>query len=1389
MRKTLTATVTVLFALTLSGTLMFLKKADGPSTTLALNDVDKMPVAETIDPVAVKRAKLAPMSARKQKVKGVEGKDNPNLFAEWHRGIRTRAGETAPDYALNYQMTALLKARNVKSASQLAKLQSSSALDWVERGPGNVGGRTRGILVDPSDSSYGTWIVGSVGGGVWKTTDSGQTWAHLTEGLPNLATSTLAWAPDFPNYIYAGTGEGFGNVDQIDGSGIWMTSDGGATWNQIISTATNPDFDNVMRMVVDPADPMTLVAATTPGFNSALATASIYRTTDAGATWTEAFEVPGAIEHLIANPENFQTQYASINGVGVVKSVDGGVSWSDASEGIGAVGRLELAIAPTDTNTIYASAQGGPAGSVLYSSTDGGASWFSHSDATGNDVHWLRGQGWYDNTIAVNPYDANKVFVGGVNLFELTMVAGSDTTDEQVTGIDFENTSSFLGLVNFGGAFAGGGIDFGEGFHGLATGVTADDFTTVEVRFGPGKSQKGHRFLFAGGFQYPYQDYVDVPFEVWDTENNQQLMVSWRDDENNGVYELEDRASDLDGSGIDREYLFIHAVPYDAANPDTNIAKVAGEAFKNTFVVWPEAPAGTGVIDLTTLTEDATLRIKWGRVVTRRLSTEHITDAYDDFGGDPKGLHVDLHNLVPVKTNEANQEFRLIIGNDGGVAFTDDNGATFLQTGIFQGRPGSFLKGYNTSQFYGIDKVNGQDRYIGGTQDNGSFLSPVDADDASEWAPLPSGDGFEAVAHYGDVNKMLESSQFNSIRRSLDGGATWTFAGPPEQNGDPFFTKIADSKQDPDLVFAIGGSGVWRSDNFADDWTLTPMTSDGWNGTSSFSQVKISLANPQIVWTGRNMTDASSPYVSTDGGLTFTATNVLGNLARITGLETHPTEDSTAFVVLSARGTPKVVRTQDLGQTWEDLSGFAGAGPSSNGFPDVATFSLLVMPFNTDIIWAGTEIGLFESTDDGASWAFADNGVPAAAIYDMIIVNDEVVIATHGRGVWTTAMAELAGYEPPPAILSPRIVEGGGGADGIVGGTILLPSAYDSSAFMVDGAPFEVFPANQAGDELEREFQIPFEGDRDTVSVSLAAWKDAGTFRSPAFEVELFSLGAARAFYTSDFNEANEDFELGEFTIGTGFANGALESLHPYPAPGAGEGNSIAQLKFPIIVNSDNSTILFDEIAIIEEGDPGTVFGDDNFWDYVTVEGSNDNGVTWTPLVDGYDARADQAWLAAFRAGAAGDASMYRPRSLDLQPTFASGEEVLIRFRLFWDAFANGWGWAIDNLSIQTDPVSVKGGSQLPTSFALEQNYPNPFNPETSINYDLPKESVVTLQVYNVVGQKVRNLVFEQKQKAGRYSLQWDGRDDGGQPVSTGLYFYRIKAGDFVNSHKMTLLK
>jgi hypothetical protein len=112
----------------------------------------------------------------------------------------------------------------------------------------------------------------------------------------------------------------------------------------------------------------------------------------------------------------------------------------------------------------------------------------------------------------------------------------------------------------------------------------------------------------------------------------------------------------------------------------------------------------------------------------------------------------------------------------------------------------------------------------------------------------------------------------------------------------------------------------------------------------------------------------------------------------------------------------------------------------------------------------------------------------------------------------------------------------------------------------------------------------------------------------------------------------------------------------------------------------------------------------------------------------------------------------------------------------------------LSTANIMYKPEGNDPSDLLPNSITLSQNYPNPFNPTTTIAYALPENSRVLIQIFNVLGQSVRTLVNEEK-SAGRYAAVWDGKDNDGRTIGSGIYLYRITAGSSSQTRKMLLLK
>ncbi|HMB89206.1 MAG TPA: T9SS type A sorting domain-containing protein, partial [Rhodothermales bacterium] len=685
--------------------------------------------------------------------------------------------------------------------------------------------------------------------------------------------------------------------------------------------------------------------------------------------------------------------------------------------------------------------------------------------------------------------------------------------------------------------------------------------------------------------------------------------------------------------------------------------------------------------------------------------------------------------------------------------------------------------------------------YIGGMQDNGTWRSPdgVSSTASTDWVEQVGGDGFGVAWHAENPDWILGSVQFNQIVRTIDGGSIWQFAS--EGLGDTgsrghFITTLAKSQSDPDLVFTTGQNGVWRSDNFGATWTLSRFTegAGSWDFNGLRAPAAISIADPQIVWAGTEMSGSGKVFVSTDGGLTFNAAprnNDVDGL--LTGLATHPTDPETAYAAFSVPGDPKILRTTNLGATWENLTGTFSNDPlSSNGFPDVATYTVLVMPHNPDEIWAGTEVGLFISTDGGGSWSYADNGLPAAAIWQMRIVDDQVVVATHGRGVWSVTLPELASYTPPVVTRAPRLNTLALAPLGGISLDLTLRSAYDSVAVFVDEERAFSFTTNAAQKDTLIALPLMVTETRN-VTASVIAYRDGRAYSSSSSTTTLFPVEEAQVSYVNDLNilAANNDFISNddEFSVRSenGFSSRAIHSPHDY----RDDKNYIDQLRYPILVDDEEAILAYRDVAIIEPGEPGTQFGDPEFWDYVVVEATTD-GIMWQPLLDGYDARANADWLAAYEDNEEGFEDMYVEHSIDLLDTFVPGDVIFIRFRLYADANSHGWGWAIDDLAIQEreDTGSAnEDGADVPDRFTLAQNYPNPFNPATTIPFTVPRSSPVTIRVYDVQGRLVAT-VAEGLYPAGTHQVQWNAGS-----LASGIYFYRLETPDLSLSHSLTLLK
>ncbi len=316
------------------------------------------------------------------------------------------------------------------AAQTLVRDPAAVKAKWEFVGPTNVGGRVLDIAVDPI--AQNTIYVATASGGVWKSTDGGAT---MKQAWPNKYVQPIgAIAVASDGTVYAGTGEagpGGGSIT-YGGNGVYKSTDGAKTWTK----AGNMPSPAVGRIVIDPTNPDRIFVAGTGDLFNPGGGRGVYRSTDAGATWTRVLKgdtkTTGAAD-LAMDPADPNILYAAMwdhkrepdlrtyggMGSGVYRSTDGGDTWSRLTNGLPAaskdIGRIGIALSPSTPSRVYAiviSTNGSYQG--FYRSNDGGDSWtqMSASGLSGTQSSY----GWWFGRIWVDPANKDRVFVAGVSL-------------------------------------------------------------------------------------------------------------------------------------------------------------------------------------------------------------------------------------------------------------------------------------------------------------------------------------------------------------------------------------------------------------------------------------------------------------------------------------------------------------------------------------------------------------------------------------------------------------------------------------------------------------------------------------------------------------------------------------------------------------------------------------------------------------------------------------------------------------------------------------------------------------------------------------------------------------------------------------------------------------
>jgi photosystem II stability/assembly factor-like uncharacterized protein len=821
-------------------------------------------------------------------------------------------------------------------------------------GPAVMMGRVDDIAGAEKDPM--TVYVGFATGGLWKSTDGGLHWKSLWDNMANESIGAIAIAPSDIDTVYVGTGEANNRQSSSIGDGVWGTTDGGKTWTHL----GLEDTQSIGRIVVDPANPKIVYVA--------------------------------ANGHLFGpNPER-----------GLYKSTDGGQHWTKSKYIDENTGFSDLAIDFSNPKVLYASSyqhrrtwwgyNGGGAGSALWKTTDAGATWTK-----------LDGPGWPKPKDGIYGRIAVSVFRAKPNIVYAQVEAGASGGTGGGTGAD-------------GGPSRGGRGGFGGGGGGGESANTESGAAGAEGGRGAGAGAGAGGGGGGGG------------------RGNNGIPPGPPNPNASGVFRSEDGGKTWTFmSNQDERPMYFSQIRVDPANDQKIfVGGNPGRISKDGGKTW------TNIQGSHTDFHAFWINPKDPRVVF--IGHDGGVDSSND-GGESWSYHNDIAVGQFYQVSADMRRPYYVCGGlqdnnawCGPSALRSTNGPVNTDWFTVAGGDGFYTRQdpidwaivYGESQDGNMSRHDlraGTQKSIRPTAGRGGRAEQTANEINRENNPTPG----VAASQTPEQRAETAAAAPEAGRGGGRGGPPNVVNAPPNPEPFRFYwnAPMEISPHNPAKIYMVA-QYFFKSNNRGDTWWMNPKDlsknvnrwapemaimdvagdkpmaekHDGYAASSLATQIRESPSRPGIIWVG---TDDGNLQLSLDDGETFT--NVYPNITgapkgyvQISRIEPSHYDPGTAYVALDNHRNddwkPYLFKTTDFGKTWRNVAGNLPGHGNINALREDMD--------NPNLLWVGTEFGLYITLNQGEEWKKFMTGLPSVRVDDILIHprDRDLILATHGRSIW-----------------------------------------------------------------------------------------------------------------------------------------------------------------------------------------------------------------------------------------------------------------------------------------------------------------------------------------------------------------------------------------------------